>query len=354
MRKVGKKTSLKKRSIKNKALSPFYVVVNQNVLNSVLAGELEYEVFECDDMNHPNLRRNMNLNKLLSNNIGIAIGAPSEVDLELAHDLTDPELTIFLESPNAFYIEKSKKKKFEWSIQCFDRKIGRVGYHTDESVEMFPNLAKSLMEDMGVVRAAAKTALRNPNSDLYAMPTHPGHHAGPNHIGGYCYLPNAAVLGKLLQDSGRKVAILDIDYHGGNGTYDVMHKMPGVEFVSIHAKDDYPDVKMYKHGRELPYGTTWKKYSKCLRRVLKKWKHTDIIVVSLGWDTLDTDPLTHDDVGGGFELSQDDFAKMGTIFGSLPQQILFIQEGGYDIDNIPDTCLKMMTAFTDARALSCR
>src|SRR3546814_5100877 len=82
------------------------------------------------------------------------------------------------------------------------------------------------------------------SSDLaFALCRPPGHHAGRDYMGGYCYLNNAAIAAREAHSRGLgPVAILDIDYHHGNGTQDIFYADPGVFFASIHAdpRTDYP------------------------------------------------------------------------------------------------------------------
>ena len=71
---------------------------------------------------------------------------------------------------------------------------------------------------------------------------------------------NASVLAKLLIGKNKTVAIIDVDYHGGDGTYDCRCRLgENAEFVSIHAKDDYPEIQMQEHGIECPPKMNWKK-----------------------------------------------------------------------------------------------
>jgi acetoin utilization deacetylase AcuC-like enzyme len=77
----------------------------------------------------------------------------------------------------------------------------------------------------------------------FALCRPPGHHAGRDYMGGYCYLNNAAIAAREAHRRGLgPVAILDIDYHHGNGTQDIFYEDPDIFFASIHAdpRTDYP------------------------------------------------------------------------------------------------------------------
>jgi acetoin utilization deacetylase AcuC-like enzyme len=72
-------------------------------------------------------------------------------------------------------------------------------------------------------------------SGAFALCRPPGHHSGADYLGGYCYLNNAAIAARAAVAAGRRVAILDVDYHHGNGTQDIFYESGDVLFVSIHA-----------------------------------------------------------------------------------------------------------------------
>lgn len=90
--------------------------------------------------------------------------------------------------------------------------------------------------------AAAQSIIHNESRIAYALCRPPGHHAGRDMIGGYCYLNNAAIAANQLQQALGRGAILDIDYHHGNGTQEIFWDDPEVLFVSIHVDpaDEYP------------------------------------------------------------------------------------------------------------------
>eukprot|EP00493_Phyllostaurus_siculus_P013941 UN14152 len=91
-----------------------------------------------------------------------------------------------------------------------------------------------LADDMGVLQMSVDVL--STCSIVYALTTMPGHHAGPHSYGGYCYLNNAVIAARMLQARGQRVAVLDLDYHGGDGTYQFDLPL----FASIHINNDYP------------------------------------------------------------------------------------------------------------------
>lgn len=82
----------------------------------------------------------------------------------------------------------------------------------------------------------AAHALQRGERGTFALTRPPGHHAGADFFGGACFLNNAALAAQHLLDDGMaRVAILDIDYHHGNGTQEIFYARSDVLVVSIHA-----------------------------------------------------------------------------------------------------------------------
>jgi len=355
-----KAKSVRKTKVSAKKLvnirKKFNIVVETNVLNEIQNGNKAFEVKITDEYNSPEKRRNTNLDMLLKNHIGTFVGSYPEQTLDLASCVHPLGYLEFLQYPERFEVKKWQKKiksdSREFAIFRKHHDINNIiaGFITDDEYEPYQGLSKALKSDLGVTRKAAQNAVLNPEHDFFAMCTHPGHHAGPQSMGGYCYINNAAICAKLLMDNGKTVGIVDVDYHGGDGTYECMKRNPNLHFVSIHAKDDYPEKEMYQNGIELPPGVTWNEYSDLLKFVLDQWVNLDVVIISLGFDTLISDPLTHEG-GMGFSLKNQDFFQMGKLIASYTkQQIIFIQEGGYDLKNIPTACTNLMKGFTYNRS----
>ncbi|MCZ8074395.1 MAG: histone deacetylase family protein, partial [Paucibacter sp.] len=69
----------------------------------------------------------------------------------------------------------------------------------------------------------------------YVLTRPPGHHAGADFFGGYCFVNNAAVAAQAALDAGLlRVAILDVDYHHGNGTQAIFYDRADVFYASLH------------------------------------------------------------------------------------------------------------------------
>ncbi len=172
----------------------------------------------------------------------------------------------------------------------------------------------------------------------YALVRPPGHHAERRSFGGFCYFNNTAIAAQYLSCHG-KVAILDIDYHHGNGQQEIFYERADVLTISIHGhpKFSYPyfagftDEKGVGPGDgfniNLPLGE--KQNGKTYRRALAKAMHTIkdfrplFLIVALGLDTAKNDPT------GTWALTAADFAENGRMIGQTAAPILVVQEGGY-------------------------
>jgi acetoin utilization deacetylase AcuC-like enzyme len=188
----------------------------------------------------------------------------------------------------------------------------------------------------------------------------PGHHAGPDIYGGYCFFNNAAVAAQALLDRGaERVTLLDVDYHHGNGSQAIFYDRADVLYVSLHAdpRQDFPYFLGYadETGREagkgfncnlpMPWGTQWEDYRKSLDQGLKQIRSfsPDAMVISLGVDTYEKDPISR------FKLTSEHFLKLGDIIANeIHCPSLFIMEGGYAVDDIGINVLNVLTGFLNA------
>jgi acetoin utilization deacetylase AcuC-like enzyme len=190
----------------------------------------------------------------------------------------------------------------------------------------------------------------------FALCRPPGHHAGADYLGGYCYLNNAAIAAQAAIAAGRRrVAILDVDYHHGNGTQDIFYARGDVLFVSLHAdpKMDYP--YFWGHADEtgegegegvtlnlpLPRGTGLGAYLPALEAALAKIADfaPELLVISYGADTFAGDPLSY------FTLQTADFAGIAARVAALGLPILVVMEGGYAVDALGANVSSFLSGF---------
>jgi acetoin utilization deacetylase AcuC-like enzyme len=190
----------------------------------------------------------------------------------------------------------------------------------------------------------------------FALCRPPGHHAGHNFMAGYCYINNAAVAAQWFLDRGAKrVSILDVDYHHGNGTQEIFYARADVQVINLHADpmQEYPyflghaDEKGsgtgegYNLNYPMRWGTTWENWSQSLDDGCRKLRDysPDVVVVSLGVDTYEKDPISK------FKLRTGDFQKIGSRIARLGLPTLFVMEGGYAVADIGVNAVGVLTGF---------
>ncbi|HEY1605261.1 MAG TPA: histone deacetylase family protein [Allosphingosinicella sp.] len=184
----------------------------------------------------------------------------------------------------------------------------------------------------------------------------PGHHAGADYMGGYCYLNAAAVAAEAAIAAGRRrVAILDIDYHHGNGTQDIFYARGDVLFVSIHADpaSDYPFY--WGHEDEagegagegatlnlpLPRGADMAAYAPALDKALARIAGfaPDLLLCSFGADTFAGDPISF------FRIETDDYAAIARRIAALGLPTLVLMEGGYAVEALGTNVAAFLSGF---------
>lgn len=193
----------------------------------------------------------------------------------------------------------------------------------------------------------------------FALSRPPGHHAGADFFGGYCFLNNAALAAQHLRNVGmQKVAVLDVDYHHGNGTQAIFYDRPDVYFASIHGdpRTEYPFY--LGHADEtgtgaglganlnlpLPRGTDYATWAQALEKALAGIARfgADALVVSLGMDTFEGDPIS------GFTLKTDDYLRIGERLAKAGLPTVFVFEGGYAVDEVGVNAVNVLQGFTAA------
>lgn len=217
---------------------------------------------------------------------------------------------------------------------------GRAGYWGLDSA------APLVAGTYPAARAAVDVALTTVDlvlagaTSAYGLCRPPGHHAARSMYGGYCFLNNAAIAAEaIVRATGERVAILDVDYHHGNGTQQIFWLRGDVRYASIHAHPDraYP----YFLGRAdetgegdgagenlnipLRAGATNEEYLVAVDRALEAILAVagSIIVVSLGFDSYGLDPI------GDFALTTDVYHEVGRRVAATGRRLVILQEGGY-------------------------
>ncbi|HMR31940.1 MAG TPA: histone deacetylase family protein [Geminicoccaceae bacterium] len=211
-------------------------------------------------------------------------------------------------------------------------------------------------------RAAAQVALTaarrvaGGEPAAFALCRPPGHHAAADLYGGYCFLNNAAIAAQALRDGGAaRVAVLDVDYHHGNGTQAIFYDRADVLFLSLHSdpRAEFPYFLGYADetgegpglganiNYPLPHGTDYAAWSEALDdacRRIAEWK-ADALVISLGVDTFDGDPISR------FRLQSPDFITCGARLAGLKLPAVFVMEGGYAVEAIGINTVNVLSGF---------
>ena len=246
--------------------------------------------------------------------------------------------------------------------------IGALAFFAlDRETPIGPSTALQLRMDLAVVRRCCQLVLeavaaKSPVS-LYCQVTHPGHHAGAEFFGGFCFVNNAAVFARHVQRRlGARVAVLDVDYHAGNGTMSVFYSDPSVLVVSLHADPSveypfnagFPDQTGAGPGSGttlnlcLGRGTRWPAYRAALEKGLQKIAEFGpaVLAVSLGLDTLAGDPVAFPTAA--MQLEVEDFGRLGEVLLNDPRVAhlpkAFFQEGGYLLDDVTKGVLNFFVA----------
>jgi acetoin utilization deacetylase AcuC-like enzyme len=233
---------------------------------------------------------------------------------------------------------------------------GKLGYFSfDAGVPITAGTWEAVQAGADVAVAGAR-ALLDGSPSAFSLCRPPGHHAAAAAMGGYCYLNNAAIAAQYLIDEGReRVAVLDVDYHHGNGTQEIFYHRKDVLFASLHAdpRVEYPYFLGYAdergdgegagltHNVPLPFGTTWNTYGPALDEVCATIAAfaPDALVVSLGVDTYERDPISQ------FRLTTDDFTRIGARLAALHCATLFVMEGGYAVEDIGLNAVNVLIGF---------
>ena len=229
-----------------------------------------------------------------------------------------------------------------------DALLGQYGY--DTSTPIAAGTWEAAYWSAQTALAALDTVLGGERA-AFALCRPPGHHAGRDYCGGYSYLSNAAIIAEAALAAAReRVAILDVDYHHGNGTQDVFTGREDVFFASIHADPatDYPFF--WGHAEEnggnilnlpLARGTDWGGYAPALDRALAALAAfaPDLLVVSYGADTHEADPISH------FELKTRDYGPMARGIASLGVPTVVLMEGGYAVDALGGNVVEFLAGF---------
>ena len=257
----------------------------------------------------------------------------------------------------------------------------KVGYY---AFDMSTGIAKDTWTS---ILASANLAVRaamyitspdqQEGSSVLALCSPPGHHCNTKLAGGYCYVNNTVVAVETIRlrklaittPSGQdgpdqattkqfdqpKIAILDLDFHHGNGTQDVFYHDPSVLYVSIHGRDEYPYYtgfesetgagagKDYNLNLPLPAGSSISQYLETLGIAIERLVEfePEYMIVSLGFDTFHLDPL------GGFKIDVEDYDDIARTITKKLKGVhsVILLEGGYVVGKLGECMLSFLRGW---------
>ena len=232
--------------------------------------------------------------------------------------------------------------------------LGRAGYYImDLSACIVEGTYRAALSSANCTLSAAE-AVASRERIAFALCRPPGHHAGKDYAGGYCFINNAAVAANWLSSHG-KVALLDIDYHCCNGTQDIFYERDDVLTLSIHADPDfeYPhywgfadetgsgEGEGFHKNYPLSKGTDDGRYLEALEEALgliQKFEPQSL-VVSAGMDIYADDPL------GTIKVTTDGIGEIGKRIASLALPTVIVMEGGYANEMLGINIVKFLGEF---------
>jgi acetoin utilization deacetylase AcuC-like enzyme len=233
--------------------------------------------------------------------------------------------------------------------------LGKAGYYImDLSACIVAGTYPAALVSANCALSAAE-AVANGVRSAFALCRPPGHHAGKDYAGGYCFINNAALAANYLSTKGH-VAVLDIDYHCGNGTQDIFYKRDDVFTVSIHADPDfeYPHYIGFAnergsgrgfgfhHNFPLPAGTDDAAYLKALDQALDLIRNykPKYLVVSVGMDIYTDDPL------GTIKVTTAGISEIGKRIATLGLPAVIVMEGGYNNEALGRNIVAFLKNFS--------
>jgi acetoin utilization deacetylase AcuC-like enzyme len=219
----------------------------------------------------------------------------------------------------------------------------RAGYFCADTFTPLTQNSFTAAKDAANVALTAATLVANGERFAYALCRPPGHHAERRIYGGFCFLNNSAIAANYLSHQG-KVALLDIDYHHGNGGQDIFYARDDVLTVSIHGHPShaYPNFSGYSDERGEGPGLGFnhnfpteppvddERYLALLERalgVVRAFKPR-FLVLSIGFDIMRGDPT------GSFAVTNQGMQRIGKRIGRFGLPTLIVQEGGYSLGNL--------------------
>ena len=288
---------------------------------------------------------------------------------ELLSDTTGTEWFILLEThPETLELLKQIHNREliraiqEASEQASESEMIRTSYDKDVqsgSSGIYSGTYEQALMAVECAVTAADALISDGKRLTLSLSRPPGHHAGKEFYHGFCYFNNAAAAAYELKEAGKRVAILDIDVHHGDGTQDIFYNDGQVLYVSIHANPEeifphtgYSDEKGEENGEgatinlPFPVGVSVEEYFNLVRIAKSRIQefHADCLVISAGFDThkreyADLPPVT--------QLETEDYHSLGALLGEMSLPSCVVLEGGYNTETLPKALLQFMKGMEE-------
>lgn len=291
---------------------------------------------------------------------------PDSMLPELVAKVHTPEYLEFLETAWDRWLERSNPGPaamgFTWPARGLtgerpDDLVGQLGFHSFTADCSIVAGTWAAASTAAAIATTAADRMLEGGGTTFALCRPPGHHATADQFGGYCYINNAAVAAQRLLDRGaERVAVLDVDYHHGNGTQSIFYDRSDVLFVSLHANPTFEFPWFVGHATEigegrgegwnlnlpLDRGTELHRYVQTLDVGLERIRDAGVdgLVVSLGVDTFEDDPL------GTFSIPTAGFTTIAAKIAELALPTVLVQEGGYAVADIGTNVASFLDGFS--------
>ncbi|MCX8082620.1 MAG: histone deacetylase [bacterium] len=189
------------------------------------------------------------------------------------------------------------------------------------------------------------------NGDIaFSLARPPGHHAGRNRLGGFCYFNNMAVaVKKTLKEHRLKIAVVDIDGHHGNGTEEILKGEENIIYISLHQYPAFPGtgISSFSNCYNFPIfpDSTPENYLQKFEKavdIIKKFS-PDLLGISLGLDAHHSDPLLN------MPLEDKHYYEMAKKISLITENIFILLEGGYNVNTVGNTCYCFINGLVSER-----
>ncbi|MFV0474223.1 MAG: histone deacetylase family protein [Pikeienuella sp.] len=291
--------------------------------------------------------------------------APAAVDMAAVRAIHVPDYLAFLETAwDEWLAAGFRGEMIAASIPARRMQLARPPVNIDGKLGYYA-LASETAITGGTWRAAlasaavaqsAQRAIAGGERAAFALCRPPGHHATADMYGGYCFLNNAAIAaGMFRADGAGRVAVLDVDFHHGNGTQDIFYRRGDVLFASLHGAPEHAFPYFLGHADErgegegegatlnypMPPDTPYPVWAEALDDAIARIRvfGAEALVVSLGLDAYKDDPISF------FRLDSPDFADCGRRIAGLKLPTLFVMEGGYAVAEIGVNAVNTLEGF---------